>query len=40
MITVVGITFLLVLFAEVLPKIYANMNNAAFARVMMGQYLF
>lgn len=36
MITVVGITFLLVLFAEVLPKIYANINNAAFARVMSG----
>lgn len=34
MITVVGITFLLVLFAEVLPKIYANINNAAFARLM------
>ena len=36
MITVVGITFLLVLFAEVLPKIYANINNAAFARLMSG----
>ena len=36
MITIVGITFLLVLFAEVLPKIYANANNAAFARLMSG----
>jgi len=36
MITVVGITFLLVLFAEVLPKIYANINNAIFARLMSG----
>ncbi len=36
MITVVGITFLLVLFAEVLPKIYANVNNMAFARLMSG----
>jgi len=36
MITVVGITFLLVLFAEVLPKIYANINNVAFARLTSG----
>jgi len=36
MITVVGITFLLVLFAEVLPKIYANANNVTFARWMSG----
>ena len=41
MITVVGITFLLVLFGEVVPKIYANLNNIAFARLMSGpiQYL-
>jgi putative hemolysin len=40
MITVVGITFLLVLFAEVLPKIYANLNNMAFARLMSGPVSF
>jgi putative hemolysin len=34
MITIVGITFLLVLFGEVVPKIYANLNNIAFARLM------
>ena len=36
MITVVGITFLLVLFGEVVPKIYANLNNITFARLMSG----
>jgi len=36
MITIVGITFLLVLFGEVLPKIYANLHNVAFARLMSG----
>jgi len=36
MITIVGITFLLVLFGEVVPKIYANLNNIAFARLMSG----
>lgn len=36
LISVVGITFLLVLFAEVLPKIYANLNNIALARLMSG----
>jgi gliding motility-associated protein GldE len=34
MITVVGITFLLVLFGEVVPKIYANLNNITFAKLM------
>ncbi len=34
MISVVGITFMLVLFGEVVPKIYANLNNIAFAKVM------
>lgn len=33
-ITVVGVTFLLVLFGEVAPKIYANLNNLKFARVV------
>lgn len=34
LISVVGITFLLVLFGEVVPKIYANINNVTFARRM------
>ncbi len=33
-ITVVGVTFLLVLFGEVLPKIYANINKMKFAKLM------
>ncbi len=42
LITIVGITFLLVLFGKVVPKIYANLNNVAFARLMSGpiQVLF
>lgn len=32
LITVVGVTFLLVLFGEVIPKIYANLNNVRFAK--------
>ena len=35
-ITVVGVTFLLVLFGEVAPKIYANMNNIRHSRLMSG----
>lgn len=31
-----GSAFLLVLFGEVVPKIYANLNNVAFARFMSG----
>ncbi len=34
LISVVGITFMLVLFGEVVPKIYANLNNIAFAKFM------
>ena len=34
LISIVGITFLLVLFGEVVPKNYANLNNVAFARLM------
>ncbi len=34
LITVVGVTFLLVLFGEVAPKIYANINNLYFAKMM------
>jgi len=36
LISVIGITFLLVLFGEVLPKIYANLNNIALAKFMSG----
>jgi gliding motility-associated protein GldE len=32
LITIVGVTFLLVLFGEVAPKIYANLNNIRFAK--------
>lgn len=35
-ITIAGVTFLLVLFGEVAPKIYANLNNLKFARFMSG----
>lgn len=34
LVTVVGVTFLLVLFGEVVPKIYAKINNLSFARRM------
>ncbi|MEO7926689.1 MAG: gliding motility-associated protein GldE [Saprospiraceae bacterium] len=34
LISVTGITFLLVLFGEIVPKIYANLNNVGFARLM------
>ncbi len=33
-VTVVGVTFLLVLFGEVIPKIYANINKMNFAKFM------
>lgn len=33
-ITVVGVTFILVLFGEVAPKVYANMNSLKFAKRM------
>jgi len=36
LITVVGVTFILVLFGEVAPKIYANLNNVRFCRIMSG----
>ncbi|MCB0667773.1 MAG: gliding motility-associated protein GldE [Saprospiraceae bacterium] len=38
--TVVGATFLLVLFGEVAPKIYANINNKKMARMMAGPLIF
>ena len=40
LITIVGVTFLLVLFGEVAPKIYANLNNLRFARLMQRQMSF
>ncbi|MEM6964827.1 MAG: gliding motility-associated protein GldE [Bacteroidota bacterium] len=33
-VTVVGVTFLLVLFGEVAPKVYANLNNVSLAKMM------
>ena len=33
-ITIIVVTFLLVLFGEVVPKMYANINNLRFARIM------
>lgn len=35
-VTVIGVTFILVLFGEIAPKIYANLNNLKFARFMSG----
>ena len=35
LITTVGVTFLLVLFGEVAPKVYANLNNRKFAEFMV-----
>lgn len=40
LITVVAVTFLLVLFGEVAPKIYANFNNIRFARIMAKPLYF
>ncbi len=36
LVTVAGVTFLLVLFGEVAPKIYASINNRKFALMMTG----
>ena len=36
LITVVGVTSILVLFGEIAPKIYANLNNLWFAKMMSG----
>ncbi|MCP3929702.1 MAG: gliding motility-associated protein GldE [Bacteroidetes bacterium] len=38
--TVVGVTFLLVLFGEVAPKVYAKLNNIRIARFMSGPLFF
>jgi len=40
LITVVGVTFLLVLFGEVAPKIYAKLNNIFLARLMSRPLFF
>jgi len=40
LITVVGVTFLLVLFGEVAPKIYATINNLTFSKLMSRPMLF
>lgn len=40
LITVVGVTFLLVLFGEVAPKVYARLNNIYLARMMSGPLIF
>lgn len=40
LITVVGATFLLVLFGEVAPKVYAKINNLKLARLMAGPITF
>ncbi len=39
-ITIVGVTFLLVLFGEVAPKVYAKFNNVTLARNMSRPLLF
>ncbi len=39
-ITVVGVTFILVLFGEVMPKIYASVNNIKLAKLMAGPINF
>jgi putative hemolysin len=39
LITVVGVTFLLVLFGEIMPKIYAKANNLSLARFMASPIL-
>ncbi len=39
-ITVFGVTFLLVLFGEVAPKVYANLHNVKLAKTMSGTLSF
>jgi len=39
-ITVIGVTFLLVLFGEVAPKVYAKLNNMKIARFMSRPLMF
>jgi putative hemolysin len=40
LITVVGVTSLLVLFAEIIPKLYARANNLSLAKTMAGPVVF
>lgn len=40
LVTVIGVTFVLVLFGEIAPKLYANLNNLKFARMMSGPLSF
>lgn len=40
LITIIGVTFLLVLFGEVAPKVYARFNNVSLAKIMAGPLLF
>ncbi len=40
LITIVGVTFLLVLFGEVAPKVYAKLNNVRLAKFMSTPLLF
>jgi putative hemolysin len=40
LVTVVGVTFLLVLFGEITPKLYARSNNVSLARVASSPILF
>ena len=39
-ITIVGVTFLLVLFGEIAPKIYAKLNNIKLAKIMASPLTF
>jgi len=36
LLTVIGVTFILVLFGEIAPKLYATLNNLKFSRLMSG----
>ena len=40
LVNTVAITFVLVVFGEVLPKVYAQQNNIRFARLMSGPLMF
>ena len=40
LLTVIGVTFILVLFGEIAPKLYANLNNLKFSRIMAGPLTF
>ncbi len=40
LLTVIGVTSILVLFGEIAPKLYANLNNLKFSRIMSGPLTF